>query len=282
MEEIEEREAADIVYGEKDDDDDETVESESEDETEVIGPGISKMSNDEDVKSLLDDHCALVFVTQLIQLAKLKVDGNCLVKGCRSIVEIKLDKVGSAVYSTWICENSHVKYKWCSQPVMNRRFLSGDLLITSAVLLSGNNFLKMKLFADFMKLYFPSKSSFNRIQTVYLVPSIEEYWLSQQDAILEDIKDKEIIVLGMYHRTFNKKSERWSAVEEKVQKAYTYIKDISFKIFMKRLEDRIGLKRAVVLPPTDPRRISTHLAAVESLPTRELAAAKQSRFTPAE
>ncbi|XP_060069457.1 uncharacterized protein LOC132549533 [Ylistrum balloti] len=101
IEELEDRAGADIVFGEEDDDD----ESESDDviDKEVIGPGISKMSTADDVGTLLDDSCALVFIHQLKHLANLKVDGNCVVKGGKLGIQIKLDKVGSAVYLTWVC-----------------------------------------------------------------------------------------------------------------------------------------------------------------------------------
>ncbi|XP_060085939.1 uncharacterized protein LOC132565318 [Ylistrum balloti] len=122
----------------------------------VIGPGISKVSTADDVGTLLDDICALVFIHQLKHLENLNVDGNCVVKGCKLGIQIKLDKVVSG---------------YVEIPMLNtnERFHSGDLLITSAVLLSGNNFIKMQLFAKLTKLHFPSKSSFNRIQTTYLV-----------------------------------------------------------------------------------------------------------------
>jgi hypothetical protein len=48
--------------------------------------------------------------------------------------------------------------------------------VAAAVLLSGNNFGKMKRLAACMNLAFVSKSSFFRIQRLYLVPAVDEWW----------------------------------------------------------------------------------------------------------
>ncbi|KAK3083371.1 hypothetical protein FSP39_020934 [Pinctada imbricata] len=82
----------------------------------------------------------------------------------------------------------------------------------------------------------------------------------------------------IYHRTFNKKSERWSAVEVKVKKTYAYIKNLLHNIFCMRLRDRVGMNRRMELAPDDPRRLSSHLASVEPKPTSELVTEKLSRF----
>ncbi|KAK3090502.1 hypothetical protein FSP39_012352 [Pinctada imbricata] len=82
----------------------------------------------------------------------------------------------------------------------------------------------------------------------------------------------------IYHRTFNKKSERWSAVEVKVKKTYAYIKNLLHNIFCMRLRDRVGMNRRMELAPDDPRRLLSHLASVEPKPTSELVTEKLSRF----
>ncbi|KAK3104844.1 hypothetical protein FSP39_011466 [Pinctada imbricata] len=194
MQDIEDKAAADIIFGYNDAAEGEDSETD-DDVTEVEGPEISKLK-EENLDAFLDDHCAIVFVSQLERLANIKVDGKCLIKGCKETVQTTIDYIGSAVYVTWVCSNGHQKQKWCSQPVMNRRLHSGDLSISAAILLSGNNFAKMKLFADFMGLKFPNCDKFNRIQRTYLIPSIEKTWTTQQSDILDEMRDEEIVVLG--------------------------------------------------------------------------------------
>ena len=47
----------------------------------------------------------------------------------------------------------------------------------AAVLLSGSNYGKVHRLAQFLKLAFPSsKSTYFRIQRLYLVPAVDEWW----------------------------------------------------------------------------------------------------------
>ncbi|KAK3089924.1 hypothetical protein FSP39_007669, partial [Pinctada imbricata] len=193
MQDMEDKAAADIIFGY--DDAEEGDYSETDEDSEVFGPEVIKMK-EEDVDSFLSDDCAIIYIRQLERLANLKVERICSVKGCKEPVELKTSYVGSAVYITWMCGNSHQKQKWCSQPVMNRRLHSGDLSISSAILLSGNNYAKMKLFADFMGLKFPHCDKFNRIQRTYLIPSIDSFWKNQQEDILSAMRAENIVVLG--------------------------------------------------------------------------------------
>jgi len=86
--------------------------------------------------------------------------------------------------------------KWCSQPVLNNRLHAGDLLTSAAILFSGNNYTKVALFAKFMHLPFVCKSTFFKLQRLYLVPVIDAYWQEVQAKVLEELADKPIVVLG--------------------------------------------------------------------------------------
>jgi hypothetical protein len=88
--------------------------------------------------------------------------------------------------------------KWCSQPVLNRGLHAGDLMVCAGILFSGNNFSKMELFASFLKLGFPGPSTFTRLQRRYLVPAVDELWESTQAGIVEELSDKDLILLGNF------------------------------------------------------------------------------------
>lgn len=100
------------------------------------------------------------------------------------------------------CTQKHLAHKWCSQPLLNRRLHGGDLQIASAILTSGNNYAKVKLFADFLKLYFPSISKFSAIQRTYLIPTINTFWREEQLGTVESLQGQEVIALGMYDSCF--------------------------------------------------------------------------------
>ncbi|XP_070554271.1 uncharacterized protein [Ptychodera flava] len=62
--------------------------------------------------------------------------------------------------------------------------------------MSGNNYSKIALFAKMLRLKIVSSSTFFKIQRHYLVPCVDEYWLSHQQEILTKYQDKEIVILG--------------------------------------------------------------------------------------
>ena len=96
-----------------------------------------------------------------------------------------------------VCSNGHLAKKWCSQPLLNRRLHSGDLMLSAASLLSGNNFQKISDFAKVMKLPLVNISTYHRIQRTYLVPSIDQFWINHQTSTLEDYIGKDVVVLGI-------------------------------------------------------------------------------------
>ncbi|KAH3822607.1 hypothetical protein DPMN_124392 [Dreissena polymorpha] len=54
----------------------------------------------------------------------------------------------------------------------------------------------MDLWADMLHLKFPSADQFHRIQSTYLVPTIDRYWAAHQQEVISEFKDTEVIVLG--------------------------------------------------------------------------------------
>ena len=92
----------------------------------------------------------------------------------------------------------HISYiLFCkNQPLLNMRMHAGDLMLASSILISGNNLQKMSTLATFLKLPLLSSSTFHRIQRTYIVPSIDRFWMQQQEDVLSEFQDKDLIVLG--------------------------------------------------------------------------------------
>lgn len=80
---------------------------------------------------------------------------------------------------------------------MNRGLHSTDVLISTALIASGNNFQKMAMFAKFLKLPFPSQSSFGKIQRTYVLPSIDQIWEIHQNEVLNEFQGKNLVILGI-------------------------------------------------------------------------------------
>ena len=50
--------------------------------------------------------------------------------------------------------------------------------------------------AKFLGLSFPSKSTFFRVQRLYVIPAVTEWWKWQQEIIFEELKDQDLVVAG--------------------------------------------------------------------------------------
>ncbi|XP_060085277.1 uncharacterized protein LOC132564656 [Ylistrum balloti] len=74
----------------------------------------------------------------------------------------------------------------------------------------------------------------------------------------------------VYHRTFNKKSGRWSVYPCKVNKNYQHVRDLLRRMLSARLEDKMGMHRPKAMAADDPRRLSVHLSPVSPKATKEL------------
>ncbi|XP_062568780.1 uncharacterized protein LOC134230925 [Saccostrea cucullata] len=163
-------------------------EPETEDKTSEYysGPGIVQVLTMEGFDQVFKAEKFVAYEDQLLMLAKTKIDDSCLVKGCSEQVVISTKCVGSAL----------TLFGWCSQPVLNRGLHSGDLVVSVAVLCSGNNFSKVELMGRIMNLHLPSQSAFTRIQRTYLVPAIEEKWEEHQEIVRNELVNRDIVVLG--------------------------------------------------------------------------------------
>ena len=106
-------------------------------------------------------------------------------------------------YSTYplqVCAAGHCCHQWCSQAMLNNRLAAGDLRLAFAVLTSGNNFKKIKLFASHLGLEVLSESSFHKLQRFLLIPSINEAWLQHQRELVDTLKEKRLVLLGKFYK----------------------------------------------------------------------------------
>ena len=55
----------------------------------------------------------------------------------------------------------------------------------------------MALWVEMLSLKFPSAYQFHRICSTYIIPSIDNFWTDHRDGLLQDIQDKDVVVLGI-------------------------------------------------------------------------------------
>lgn len=73
---------------------------------------------------------------------------------------------------------------------------SGNLLLSSAILLSGATYTKVSAIAEIMNLQFFSEKTFCDIQNEYLFPAINDHWLQEQESTITDIGNKDLWLSG--------------------------------------------------------------------------------------
>lgn len=185
-----------IAPDDHDDDDEDDVEEESEDfHPACLSTTCNRIETREEVQEFLGDHPCITYCNQLLNLARINMPETCTNKDCGAEVEVVKEVVASAVYLIWVCQKGHRLHRWCSQPILNRRVHSGDLMIAASVVLSGSNFQKFSMFAKFLQLPILSKSTFYRMQRHYIVPSVGEHWIDHQNSVLEDFRGSDLVIL---------------------------------------------------------------------------------------
>ena len=91
------------------------------------------------------------------------------------------------------CSNTHT---WKSQPNLLGLFPAGNLLLSFAVLCAGTSIGKVLLVFKHMGLLVYSKPTFYYHQKHLLIPSIVGFWGKYQAKLLENLKDKKVVLAG--------------------------------------------------------------------------------------
>jgi hypothetical protein len=130
----------------------------------------------------------LVFEEQLDRLFKFCPD-------CQSCITSTEKRItGTALTVSYTCHLGHNNI-WHSQPYI-RLMPVGNLLLSAAILLSGSTYAKTIQMANMLHMPILSKSEFYRIQNTYLIPTINDYWLMHQTAIMSILSSENLRLCG--------------------------------------------------------------------------------------
>ena len=106
---------------------------------------------------------------------------------------------GSVLVLRWSCKNEH-NGMWKSSEVLkelnNNAIYTNDVLIPSAVVLSGNNYSKISLLFKALNVQVPSHTAFANTQKHYIAPTIFDFWKQMTDKTREVIGNRELCLLG--------------------------------------------------------------------------------------
>ena len=123
-----------------------------------------------------------------------QLGGNCKHPGCIFETVVDYTLCGTSAMISWKCPAGHIG-RFCTSGDVNN-VMSNNLQAAAAVLLSGNNFAKVEKFASFMGLSFISPSTFYRVQKLYCLPAIDEWWEWMRGELLVEFENEELVVRG--------------------------------------------------------------------------------------
>lgn len=138
------------------------------------------------LEQFLEFYHKMKVVTEVEKIEELIV-GKCSHENCnnnRSITNKTLE-AGVLVIS-YKCSNGHSGI-WSSSSVLThrggRKVYTMPLLLTASVLVSGNNFDKVGMLFNFLKLQFISPSTYHRCQSHVVVPAIKKLWYDVKEEL---------------------------------------------------------------------------------------------------
>ena len=116
-------------------------------------------------------------------------------KCCSALVSVTKHVIQGCTLIAWFtCLNGH-KSKWSSSYDYCGVW-ANNLQLAASIILSGNNFTKIELMAKFFNLQFISSSTYYRVQRLYAIPGIEEWWQWMSGILIKDLENTEVILSG--------------------------------------------------------------------------------------
>ena len=150
--------------------------------------------------SMLVEHCkqdgVVVDVSTILEL----FNKSCQHSSCQGASKVvKTDVDGGVLRVSWACSEGYFGFWMSSQKLCEKNGQDihvNTLLLAAAVLISGNNFNKMDLFCKFLGLSFISKSTYNRIQTHYVIPELDAYWKEMKAKTWDVLAGESTVLCG--------------------------------------------------------------------------------------
>ncbi|XP_044213397.1 uncharacterized protein LOC122986283 [Thunnus albacares] len=126
---------------------------------------------------------------------------------CVAPFEINITSKGTATSVEWVCPNGHSLWRWNSQPVMKFGMQAGDFLLSTNILLSGNNYAKVALLFKYMNMGMVNKNTFFSIQDTYCVDTGKDFWEERKTEALSHLQGRDVVVLEIPQQHVCKEEE---------------------------------------------------------------------------
>lgn len=145
------------------------------------------LSSETDDNSLVSEAKYVVFRSQIMDLVRRVMCPTCPQPSPADVIEES--DIGSCMTITTTCISGHTIMKWKSQPIMGRQPI-GNILLSGAILCSGETYERVKHMCDLINIKFPSKTTYNNIQRDYLLPEIQTAWQTEQARCIAEVNDR--------------------------------------------------------------------------------------------
>ena len=138
----------------------------------------------------------IVTVEKLLQL----FSGPCDAKDCNRSKEVWHKWQGGVMVIGWNCGGGHGDI-WESSDVLIKKekgpsVYVNTVVLAASILLTGNNFSKVAMLTKCLNLGFISSATFDRIQRLYAIPTVQEFWSDMKKVIHEVMKDEKVVLSG--------------------------------------------------------------------------------------
>ncbi|EDO29014.1 predicted protein [Nematostella vectensis] len=120
---------------------------------------------------------------------------RCGQPGCTEKPTVKhvINGVGATFIS--VCSMGH-QGRFSTTEFDGNGMSVNNLQVAAALLLSGNNFAKIEKFSKFLGLSFISASTFYRVQRLYAIPTINEWWEWMRETIINTLQEQDVVLAG--------------------------------------------------------------------------------------
>lgn len=140
--------------------------------------------------TLVNDKKFVCSTSKIKELFSFCMDISCNMP----LVEVKENFVGCVLEIRWRCKAGHVG-DWQSSKAVQQVYVN-NIQAASALLFTGNNFVKLSLFAKCFQLAFFCSSTFHKYQKKFLAVQIHSWWNAMQTKMFASLGDQTVIASG--------------------------------------------------------------------------------------
>lgn len=135
----------------------------------------------------------ITFCDKIIELLVDLHGRKCQREECGRVLDYNESFVGTCFVVNWKCNAGHLGGRWASQPTCEG-VRAGNLLLASAIALSGNSFTKTGFLFKIMNLGYVSRSLFHQYQSLYMAPAVNDYWQNMRSDIWSERAGKDVLL----------------------------------------------------------------------------------------